>query len=174
MGLIQRAIHIGKLNYCLPLLCNAKKSQLAKLNTLVMKTCRVIMGSPCLKWTNTRLLNKCKMSTIYQMISEQAINYIHKIQTTTIPQSLYTMYNIPTRPQRTIPQLTPTYSPKTKHLKNSIFFKFSHIYANLPDSLKANDITKFKKLIKIHINENFSPHNIPQTQDGSDYESDTE
>ena len=172
--IITKAIVIGKIVYCLPLLCNAKKSQLAKLNTLVMKTCRVIMGNPCMRWTNTRLLNKCKMNTIYQMITEQAINFIHKIQTTTIPQALYTMYNIPTRPQRTIPQLFPIYTPRTKHLKNSIFFKFSSIYSNLPDQLKANNITKFKKLLKIHIQENFHPHTLPQTQHESDTDSNTE
>ena len=35
---ITKAIVIGKLNYCLPLLCNATKSQLSKLNTLVTKS----------------------------------------------------------------------------------------------------------------------------------------
>lgn len=105
--ILTKAIVIGKLNYCLPLLCNAKKSQLAKLNTLVMKSCRVIMGNPCLKWSNSRLLNKCKMHTIYHMITEQALNYVHKIQTTQTPQALYNMYKVPTRPQRTNPQLHP-------------------------------------------------------------------
>ena len=133
--IITKAIVIGKLNYCLPLLCNANKSQLAKLNSLVTKSCRVIMGSPCLKWSSSRLLNKCKMHTIYHMITEQAINYIHKIQTTQTPQALYNMYNIPTHPQRTNPHLYPKYTPKTKHLKSSIFFKFSKIYKNLPDQL---------------------------------------
>ena len=133
------------MNYCLPLLCNANISQLAKLNTLVIKSCRTIMGSPCLKWSSGRLINKCKMHTIYNMITEQAMNYIHKIQTTQIPQALYNMYNIPTCPQHTNPHLYPLYTPKTKHLKSSIFFKFSEIYRNLPDQLKTLQYSKFKK-----------------------------
>ena len=67
--ILTKAIVIGKLNYCLPLLCNATKKQLAKLNTLITKSCRVIMGSPCLKWTSSRLLNKCKLKTIWHMIT---------------------------------------------------------------------------------------------------------
>ena len=47
--ILTKGIVIGKLNYCLPLLCNANKSQLAKLNTLVTKSCRTVMGSPCLR-----------------------------------------------------------------------------------------------------------------------------
>ena len=70
------------------------------------------------------------------MINDQALNYIHKIQSTKTPQSLYTMYNIPHRPQRNNPQLKPSYNPKTKQLKSSIFFKYSTIYNNLPQSLK--------------------------------------
>ena len=123
--ILTKAIVIGKLNYCLPLLCNATKKQLAKLNTLITKSCTVIMSNQCLKWSNSRLLYKCKKQNIYNMITEQAINYIHKLQTTQKPQALYNMYNIPKRPQHTNPQLHPKYTPRTKHLKSSIFFKFS-------------------------------------------------
>ena len=89
--IITKAIVIGKLNYCLPLLCNAKKSQLSKLNTLVTKSCQTIMGSQCPRWSNNKLLNRCQMQTIHQMINDQALNYIHKIQSTKIPLSLYPM-----------------------------------------------------------------------------------
>ena len=59
--ILTKAIVIGKLSYALPLLCNSTKTQLSKLNTLIIKSCRVIMGSPCLKWSSSRLLNKCKL-----------------------------------------------------------------------------------------------------------------
>ena len=129
------------------------------------------MGNPCLKWSNSRLLNKCKMQTIYHMITEQAINYIHKLQTTQTPQALYNMYNIPKRPQRNNPQLHPKYNPRTKHLKSSIFFKFSKIYANLPNTLKILPIIKFKKQIKTYIQSNFNSQALPQTKSDSELDS---
>merc|ERR1712115_281012 len=119
-----KAIVIGKLNYALPLLCNSTKAQLYKLNTLITKSCRVIMGSPCLKWTSNRLLNKCKLQTIWHMITEQGLTYIHKIQTTQTPLAIYEMYNIPNRPKRINVHLYPKYTPKTKLLGYSIFYKF--------------------------------------------------
>ena len=67
--ILTKAIVIGKLNYGLPLLCNSTKAQLNKLNTLVIKSCRVIMGNSCLKWSSSRLLKKCKMQSIYYMIT---------------------------------------------------------------------------------------------------------
>merc|ERR1712208_278044 len=104
-NILTKAIVIGKLNYYLPLLCNARKAQLTDLNALITKSCQVIIGSRCPRWTNEKLLNKCQMPTVYQSINNQALNYIHKIQSTKTPLSLYLMYNISQRPQRNTPPL---------------------------------------------------------------------
>merc|ERR1712239_47365 len=47
--ILVKSIVIGKLNYAL---------QLLSLNTLIIKSCRVIIGNPCLRWCSKRLLNK--------------------------------------------------------------------------------------------------------------------
>ena len=135
--ILTKAIVIGKLNYCLPLLCNATKLQLTKLNTLITTSCRTIMGNKCPGWSNNKLLNRCQMPTVYQSINDQALNYIHRIQSTKTPLSLYLMYNIPQWPQRNTPPLKPIYNPRTKQLKASLFFKYSTVYNNLPQSLKS-------------------------------------
>ena len=84
------------------------------------------------------------------------------------------MYNIPTRPKRTNIDLRPKYTPKTKTLRNSIFYKFSEIYSTLPDHLKTIEIKKFKSQIKIHISTSFDPYSLPSTTDDTDSETDTE
>ena len=162
-NILTKAIVIGKLNYCLPLLCNARKAQITDLNTLVTKSCRTIMGSRCPRWTNEKLLNKCNMPSIYQSINNQALNYIHRLQSTKIPTALYNMYKIPDRPQRTNQLLYPIYEPKTKRLKASIFFKYTQIYNQLPLTLKTLPKLKFKNNIKIHIKNNNEYHTIPNT-----------
>ena len=106
------------------------------------------------------------------MITEQGINYIHKIQVTQTPQAIYNMYNITNPPQGTNVHLHPKYTPKTKLLKSSIFFKFSKVYSNLPDTIKTLPVNKFKKQIKIHIQTNFSPYSLPQTHNESESDSD--
>ena len=132
------------------------------------------MGNQCPKWSNNRLLSRCQMQTIYQMINDQALNYIHKIQSTKTPQSLYTLYNIPHRPQRNNPQLKPLYNPKTKQLKASLFFKYSTVYNNLSQSLKSLQKIKFKKQIKSHIQTNIHLHTIPRDTSEWDSDSDTD
>ena len=162
-NILTKAIVIGKINYCLPLLCNARKAQLTDLNTPITKSCRVIMGSRCPRWTNEKLLNKCRMPTVYQSINNQALNYIHRLQSTKIPTALYNMYKIPNRPQRTNQVLKPIYEPKTKQLKASIFFRYTEIYNQLPQTLKALPKTRFKNNLKTHIQNNKEYHIIPST-----------
>ena len=108
------------------------------------------------------------------MISEQGLTYIHKIQQTKTPTIIYEMYNIPTRPKRKNIDLHPKYTPKTKILKNSIFYKFSEIYSNIPDHIKILEIKKFKSQIKIHISTSFDPYSLPSTNNDTDTETDTE
>ena len=81
------------------------------------------------------------------------------------------MYNIPNRPKRTTVHLYPKYTPKTKLLKNSIFYKFSEIYANLPDALKISKMNEFKTLIKTYIKLNINPYSFPNTNAESDSDS---
>ena len=121
------------------------------------------MGSPCIKWSSGRLFNKCNMQTIYQMITEQSLNYIHKIQITQTPNALYNMYKLSNRPQRSTitPELKPTYNPKTKFVKASLFFRFSKLYNDLPITLKTLPIIKFKLQIKSHIKTNHNSQSLP-------------
>ena len=84
------------------------------------------------------------------------------------------MYNIPHRPQRNTPPLKPIYNPKTKQLKASLFFKYSTVYNNLPQSLKSLPKIKFKKQIKTHIQTNIHLHTIPRDTSESEPESDTD
>ena len=111
------------------------------------------------------------MPTIYQSINNQALNYIHRLQSTKMPNAIYTMYRIPTRVQRTTHTLRPIYAPKTKKLKESLFFKYTIIYNQLPHAFKELPKVKFKRQIKIYIRDNKEYHIIPDTSTGDSDES---
>ena len=163
-----KAIVIGKLNYAIALLSNSTQTQIQKLNTLIIKSCRVIMGNPCLRWTSARLLNKCRLHTVWHMITNQGLTYIHKIQTTQTPTLIYENYIIPNRPKRTNTNLRTKYTPKSK---NSLFYRFSEIYSTLPDHLKTIEVKKFSKHIAAHITDNYDPYKFPNTNNTPDSDS---
>ena len=89
--------------------------------------------------------NAKQMQPLYQLINEQGLLFIHKIQATKIPISLYKFYitnDKNTRPKNT---LRPKYKPKTILLKNSLFFKFSELYTTVPEDMKNICELKFVK-----------------------------
>ena len=135
--ILVKSIVIGKLNYALALLSNSTKQQLQKLNTLITKSCRIIIGNPCLRWTSNRLLNKCKLKTIWHMITEQGLIYKHTIQQTKTPTTIYEMYTIPNRPKHTNTDLRPKYTPKTKIKKTHYFINFQ---TSTHKSLKTSNL----------------------------------
>ena len=81
------------------------------------------------------------------------------------------MYKTSQRPQRNNHKLIPIYTPKTKMLKESLFFNYSRIYNQLPATLKTLPKNKFNTQIKAHIRLNAEFHKIPKdkTDNDNDY-----
>ena len=81
------------------------------------------------------------------------------------------MYKTTGRPQRSNHKLIPSYTPKTKMLKESLFFNYSRIYNTLPDTLKALPKHRFNKHVKKHIRETIELHVIPKEGTNNEYDS---
>ena len=108
------------------------------------------------------------------MITEQGLIYIHKVQQTKTPTTIYEMYTLSNCPKCTTIDLRPKYTPKTKILKNSLFYKFSDIYSQIPENIKSLEIKKYRSQIKTDISTSFDPYSLPQTINASDTETDTD
>merc|ERR1712240_35946 len=161
---IVKSIIIGKLNYAIPLLSNSTKLQLQKLNSLIIKSCKAIIGNPCLRWNTTKMITKCNLRTIYQLINEQGLIYIHKIQVTKIPLSIYRLYNANNKNIRPKLNLRPKYNPKTKRLKNSLFYKYTELYIEVPEKIKNIPLLNYVKYsIRDYLNKKYDPYTIPDT-----------
>ena len=103
------------------------------------------MGNPCLRWNTTKMITKCNLRTIYQLINEQGLLYIHKIQATKKPLSIYELYNTNNKNTRPKLNLRPKYNPKTTLLKNSLFFKYTELYIEVPENIKNIPLLNFVK-----------------------------
>ena len=161
-----KSIIIGKLNYAIPLLSNSTKLQLQKLNSLIIKSCKAIIGNQCIRWNTTKMITKCKLRTIYQLINEQGLLYIHKIQTTKTPTSIYKLYKVNNKNTRPKLNLRPKYNPKTKRLKNSLFYKYTELYAEVPEQIKNIPLINYVKYsVRDYVNEKYDPFTIPDTND---------
>ena len=95
------------------------------------------------------------------MISAQGLIYIHNVQFNKIPQTIYELYQVPNCPMRQNAKIVPKYIPKTKILKNTLFYCFSENYSSLPNYLKILITKKFKKEVKDYVKYNFPPYSFP-------------
>ena len=112
------------------------------------------------------MITKCKLRTIYQLINEQGLLFIHKIQATKTPLSLYDFYNTNNKNRRPKHNLRPKYKPRTSLLKNSLFFKFSELYLDVPEYIKNIPLLNFVKYsIRDYVNKKYDPFSIPSTKD---------
>ena len=106
------------------------------------------------------------------MISAQGLTYIHNVQTNKLPQAIYELYHVPKRPTRQKAKITPEYIPRTKLLKNSLFYRFSEYYSSVPDYFKELKPKKFKKEIKLYVKYNYPSYSFPKSDLISDSDSD--
>ena len=107
------------------------------------------------------MITKCKLRTIYQLIKEQGLYYIHKIQATRTPTSIYNLYKVNnnTRPKL---NLRPIYNPKSIRLHNSLFYKYTELYIEVPEQTKNIQLIKFVKYsIRDYVDEAYDPFEIP-------------
>ena len=162
--MIANAIILSTLNHLLPLLINAHKQQLQQLQTLLLKSTRLVIGSPCFKWSTSRMLKACNWHTIYHMITIQSTIFIHNIIAHKTPSAIYnmltsTMHN--TQGNRFARKIRMSHRALTDQLNNSLIYKAISIYNTLPTSLMSLDSAAFKLEVKKHIISTQRPDCIP-------------
>ena len=133
------------------------------------------MGNQCFRWSTRKLLNKCNLRTIYQLINEQGLLFIHKIQTTKTPISLYEFYNTNDKNTRPKNSLRPKYKPKTILLKNSLFFKLSELYTTISEDIRNISEPKYVEFsLRDHVTEEYDPFFIPKSQNDGNTSTDSD
>ena len=122
---------ISALTQLLPLFIDATKKQLAKLQTLQLKSARLVLGNPCFRWSTACMLQACSWHSIYNLITEQSMTLIHKIVTDKQPQALAdlmtsSMHN--TVGHRYAHRVHMKHHALTDRLNNSLMYKALSLY----------------------------------------------
>ena len=153
---------MGKINYTLPLLINSTQRQLERLNVIINNSCRIIIGNQCLKWSSERMLNKCGLKNIWQMIIESGLNFIHKVKINKVPLTITDQYTNLNKDRQTDTRIYTKYTPKTNKMKNFLLYKITEIYNDLDFDKRDMNIKDFKISIKFTIKEMYNQRIIPK------------
>ncbi len=162
--LIAHATVLSTFNYLLPLIIDTSTDNLTLLQTLQLKTARIVLGSPCYRWSTAKILTSIKWQSIYHMITCSSLIQMHKIISDTVPHSLYTLLTSTMHTQNTrrhTRKVHMKYTPLTDKLHNTYMYKALSIYNSLPSTLTTLNTKQFKTNIKKHITLHYRPDRLP-------------
>ena len=156
---------ISVFKYACPILINTKSAPLKKLNTLLMKCTRPILGFNSYKWSTTKIMKILGWVTIHHMIIIESILFIHKCiyenNPLTITELITYSINRDTN-FRSIRKPMVRKEHSSIKVKQSLINKSIFLYNTLPDELKTYNPKKLAKYLRNYILEYFSNNTIPK------------
>ena len=164
---IANAIVIGSINYGLPLFLNATKDQLSKLNSLLIRAARTVIGYHSLKLSQVKMDKITGWTSIYHMITSSSIILHNNTINSKNPHILKSFYKITKhkRYQINTSKKIPIYIPKGKMTENGFIQKSCELFNFLPEAIKNEEGTKFKQELKMYINKIFPYRSIHKDLD---------
>ena len=90
--MLTNPVIISVIKYSSPLLINSNRNITAKLQTLIMKSARPILGFRSYKYSTNKIMCELKWMTIYQIIMMERIDLIHKAIFENQPKSIYNLF----------------------------------------------------------------------------------
>ena len=156
---LTNSVIIGILNYGLPLLLCSDQKLLVKLNQVIIKSARFVIGSYCFKYSYNDILKKLDWFSIYQLINIASVKLFRHIILTSKPQPLYVLVKKGQNNKvntRTVNKYYPKNNPKTSELKNFFINKMCEIWNSLPLGLHNLSNKNFDLKIKKYARNNFN------------------
>jgi len=133
-----------------------------------MQIARVTLCNPCFKWSTTKVLEKCNLIPIAQMIQVCAHNYLHKIIFNDQPKIIsdFWQFNmVRSEHARLIRRPRPIHISKSLKTELSITQRGLLLYSKLPDFLVTYNPNKFKNEITDYIKYNTPRFQIQRQTD---------
>ena len=145
------ALVISVFRYCCPLLINSNSYQISRLQTMLMKCTRYILGFNSYKMSTLSIMKELKMLTIHQMIMKDAILFIHKVIFNEKPNGLFKFITYGARDNIMVRQVRkPRVKIETKStkLRNTLIYNSVFLYCQLEDDLRLYNPKKLSKYLK--------------------------
>merc|ERR1712115_318821 len=83
---------ISIFRYCSPILIDSEVKMIEKLQTLIMKCTRPILGIKSFKMSTMEIMSELKVLTVQQMVMKESIKFIHKILINKSPGIIFNLF----------------------------------------------------------------------------------
>merc|ERR1711954_622688 len=87
-----KAMVLSVIRYCSPILIDSDVKMIDKLQTLLMKCTRPILGFASFKLSTLQIMAELRIQTVHLMIVKESIQFIHKVLLRKTPAVIYDLF----------------------------------------------------------------------------------
>ena len=154
---------ISVFRYCSPILVDSDAKMIDKLQTLLMKCTRPILGFHSFKMSTLQIMSELRIQTVHLMIIRESIQFIHKVLTKKSPGVIYDLFmqsnldNI-----REIRKYRVKNDHKSSNVTNSLFYRAVYFFNCLENEVRNYNVKKLSKYLQDNITYIFPYNKVPK------------
>merc|ERR1711954_30905 len=158
-----KSMVLSVIRYCSPILVDSDAKLIDKLQTLLMKCTRPILGFQSYKMSTLQIMSGLRIQTVHLMIVRESIQFIHKVLTKKSPRVIYDLFmqsnldNI-----REIRKYRVKNDHKSSNVTNSLFYRAVYFFNCLDNDVRNYNVKKLSKYLQDNITYIFPYNKVPK------------
>merc|ERR1711895_142861 len=160
-----KSMVLSVIRYCSPILVDSDAKLIDKLQTLLMKCTRPILGFQSFKMSTLHIMSELRIQTVHQMIVRESIQFIHKVLSKKSPGVIYELFiqsnleNV-----RGVRKYRVKNNHKSSKVTNSLFYRAIYFLNCLDNEVRNYNVKKLSKYLQDNIRYIFPYKKVPKAQ----------
>ena len=158
---------ISIFRYCSPILIDSEVKMLDKLQTLLMKCTRPILGISSFKMSTLQIMAELRILTVHQLVMKESIQFIHKVLINKSPGVIFNLFsqsNCKMDNIREVRKFRVKVSHKSNKVTNSLFYRALYLFNCLETEVRTYKVKKLSKYLQDNLKYIFPHNKIPKFQ----------
>ena len=161
-----KSMVISIIRYCSPILIDSEVKMLDKLQTLLMKCTRPILGISSFKMSTLQIMAELRILTVHQMVMKESIQFIHKVLINKSPGVIFNLFcqsNCKMDNIREVRKFRVKITHKSNKVTNSLFYRALYLFNCLPIEVRNYKVKKLSKHLQENLKYIFPYNKIPKS-----------
>ena len=153
------------IRYCSPILIDSDAKMIDKLQTLLMKCTRPILGFASFKMSTLQIMAELRIQTVHLMIMRESIQFIHKVLSKKAPGVIFELFTQSNMAKvRGVRKYRVKITHKSNKVTNSLFYRAIYLFNCLETEVRNYKVKKLSKYLQDNIKYIFPYNKVPKVQ----------
>merc|ERR1712115_703171 len=162
-----KSMVVSIFRYCSPILIDSDVKMMDKLQTLLMKCTRPILGIKSFKMSTLQIMAELRILTVHQLVMKESIQFIHKILTNKLPGVIFNLFsqsNCKMDNIREVRKFRVKISHKSNKVTNSLYYRALYLFNCLEMEVRNFKVKKLSKYLQDNLKYIFPHNKIPKVK----------